>query len=110
MKCEVCGSEEYIAGVCSSTKGAISLCYCHLCLKMGADPKWIVDFTIENCGGIENVHKDVMLTYYDKLDDVYKDVREGIIPITFNDGVSFIKKSDAIAEVKRRDNENKNNK
>ena len=103
MKCEVCGSEEHIAGVASSTKGAVSFCYCQLCLNMGADPKFICDFTVENCGGIENV--GCSLTYYDKSDDTYKDLKEGVIPIQFNDGISFIKKSDAMKEIKRRKNE-----
>jgi len=107
MKCEVCHSKEDIAGVASSNKGAISFCYCQLCLAMEADPKWTCDFVVENCGGLENGHKGCLLTYYDQLDDTYKDLRLGLIPITFDEGFSFLTKTDAMKEIKRIQGEEK---
>jgi hypothetical protein len=85
--CEICGGTEFIAGVASSFLGAISFNHCSICLAMTAQPKWLVEFTVENCGGLENVHPDLELIYFDKENDVYKSLRSGEeVPIELKDG------------------------
>lgn len=101
MKCEVCSNEEYIAGVASSVLGAFSICWCTLCLKMGAEPKWAIEGTIEICGGLENVNPDLELIYFEN--DKYINYRTNeVVPILFKDGREFNIRSEAIVELEKR--------
>ena len=89
-KCECCGNTEYYAGVASSGLGAISFAWCHICLVMGAEPKGIVEGTIDIAGGIEAIHKRVDLVYFDVKQDAYIRVRGNeIVPIILKDGIEF---------------------
>jgi hypothetical protein len=93
--CQICGSKHLIAGVACSPLGPFSFNYCQICLAMGAENKGMIEATVEICGGIENVHPGLSLTFFDQIEDVYKDFRTGnIIPITMRDGESFLTKSD----------------
>lgn len=84
MKCEVCGTSENIAGVCSSSFGPMSLCYCQICLAMGAEPKFGCQFTYEYVGISDG------LTYFDTERDNYVDfVTNEIVPIVLKDGREF---------------------
>lgn len=96
--CDVCGKDDIgIAGVVSSQLGPMSFAYCPLCLIMGAEPKFMMDSAIESCGGIDNVHKGLLLTYYDMETDSYIDKREGAIPIQLIDGREFKMRSEFVA-------------
>lgn len=44
MRCNVCGNEENIVGVASSSFVAMSLCYCSECLQKPADAEMIFDY------------------------------------------------------------------
>ena len=102
QRCDVCGSVGDLAGVASSSLQPISLCFCNLCLKMGAEPKWIVEATIENCGGIEGITKDCPLIYYDKIVDEYISAWGfKTVPIEFKNGVSFNKRANALRRIKQ---------
>ena len=93
--CDVCGKDDLPTSVRSSGLGAFSFAYCGICSSMGAEPKGFVEGTIENIGGIEKVHKGLLLTYYDIETDSYIDVREGKIPITYKDGSEVKTRSEA---------------
>ena len=51
--CECCGVFQSI-GVYSSTLGPISLAYCKRCIQFGAEPLWLVEFTLDSIGGWKN--------------------------------------------------------
>jgi len=87
--CEICGHSDHIVGVSASALGAFSFNFCGICLSMRAEPKWMVDATVELCGGLDKVNKHAILTYYDKDTDSYTDVREGLIPIEMKSGEQF---------------------
>lgn len=61
IKCQVCNQAESIGVACSSL-GAISLSYCQRCSVNYAEPKDLIQFTIDDCGGLENVRDDVKNT------------------------------------------------
>lgn len=50
MKCDVCGTKENLAGVASSTTGAISFCFCVPCLQMHAEPEWTFEYLYSDVG------------------------------------------------------------
>jgi len=55
--CEICGHSDHIVGVAASALGAFSFNFCGICLSMRAEPKWMVDATVELCGGLDKVNK-----------------------------------------------------
>ena len=87
--CDVCGYANHFVGVYTSALGAMSFGFCGICLSMRAEPKWMVDSTIDLCGGLDRVNEDANLTYYEKETDRYKDVREGYFPIKIKSGQQF---------------------
>jgi len=97
--CEVCGGSDFIAGVASSGLGACSFCFCQVCLAMGAEPKIWVEAAVECCSGIENMHKDVALIYFEN--DQYFDFRtKEAVSIVLKDGTKFQKQSEYLAHIK----------
>ena len=95
--CDVClKSDVKIAGVASSSLGAMSFAFCGVCLAMRAEPKYWVYSAIEAIGGIENVHENVCLTYYDIKTDGYVDVRDGPQSIKLKDGRKFTTRKELI--------------
>ena len=62
LKCEVCEIGEPI-GVAAMTIGAMSIRYCKKCHEQGAEPKWAVQWMVEDSGG------------YDKLADWAKEIK-----------------------------------
>lgn len=67
-KCECCDRDDQpIAGVACSALGAFSLRYCKECLTRGAEPKGMIQFTVEQCDGLQNIRKEVLesVTYYE---------------------------------------------
>lgn len=80
--CEVCGHTDFFAGVASSGLAPMSCAWCHLCIGMGAEMRIVVEGTVENCGGIENINENVGLIYFDQQKDSYIDYRTNeIVPI-----------------------------
>lgn len=65
-KCQVCNQRESIGVACSGL-GPMSLAYCGECSKNYAEPKEMVAFTIEDCGGLDQVRDDVKntVTYFE---------------------------------------------
>lgn len=87
-ECDCCYKDDMETVVGSSVLGAASFAYCPICIAMAAEPKFMVDATIEILG-LDNISKNVNLTYYDQDTDSYKDVREGDIFITLKDGTKI---------------------
>lgn len=50
MKCNVCGTEENIAGVACSGLGPFSFCYCVECARRGREPELAFAATLEMVG------------------------------------------------------------
>ena len=98
--CDVCGKDDLPTIVHSSGLGAISFAYCKICDTMGAEPKLIVKGTEELCGGLENIHENMLLTYYEKKTDSYYDLREENINIKFGDGSEVKTRTEAIEKLK----------
>lgn len=48
--CDVCGTEEEIVGVASSSFGAISFCFCKKCIVQNAEPISMFEATLEIVG------------------------------------------------------------
>jgi hypothetical protein len=94
--CDVCGKKDLPTFVCSSSLGAISFAYCEICHPMGAEPRGLIEGTIEMIGGIDKLNNHVSLTYYDQLSDSYIDKREGNIPIKLNDGTEIKTRSEMV--------------
>jgi hypothetical protein len=66
--CDVCQrNDQKIAGVASSALGPFSLMYCEPCARNGAEPKEMIEATIEDLGGIDNIHKSYLnsITYFE---------------------------------------------
>jgi hypothetical protein len=94
-KCDVCDGGYLYAGVASSGLGAMSCAFCSICLTMGAEMRFMVENTVESCGGIEGVHERAGLVYYDKEQDAYIDYRtKEIIPIKTKFDVEFKTKTE----------------
>ena len=65
--CEVCGGKDHIAGVASSATGPISICFCHICLKMGAEPKAFIDMIYDpEMGNFREMYGKDTWCYFDK--------------------------------------------
>jgi len=93
QKCDVCGHSEYYKGVASSGLGPMSLAFCEVCLGMGAEPKFMIQNTIEGCGGVENVA--ARLVYYDREKDSYMDSKTDlVVPMLGLNHKSFLTRSD----------------
>jgi hypothetical protein len=105
--CECCNGNDFIAGVASCGIAAFSFNWCQICLAVGANPKFIIDGSIESCGGLDKVHEDVALIYYDPDKDQYINLREPDKPvtITLKDGMEFTNKTELVLELKRREKE-----
>ena len=75
--CECCGMRDHIAGVASIALGPMSILWCRPCIAARAHPKTIIEFVIEECGGIDkiSISESVPLIYYDKETGGYVDVR-----------------------------------
>ena len=52
--CDVCGHQGNTQVACS-TLGAFSFAYCPRCLEANAEPKWMLELTIDVCGGSEQM-------------------------------------------------------
>ena len=100
--CDVCKKDDLQTIVHSSGLTAMSFAYCELCEIMGAEPKLVVKGTEELFGELENIHKNLLLTYYDEKSDSYIDIREGKIPIKYKDGSEVKTRTEAIEGGKRR--------
>lgn len=101
--CEVCGNNDYIAGVASSVLGPCSFNYCQICLAMRADPKGWIEAAVECAGGIDNINPSFSLIYYDKEDDSYKDLRtKDTVPIKTKGDLSFSTRSQFIFHLKEK--------
>ena len=100
--CDVCRKKDLPTFVCSSSLGAISFAYCEICHPMGAEPRGLIEGTIEMVGGIDKVSEFVSLTYYDQSSDSYIDKRLGNIPIKLNDGTEIKTRSDMIKKSKEK--------
>lgn len=96
--CDCCNKSDLKTNVVSSTLGAWSFAYCSICYVMGAEPKFMVDGQIEIIG-LNNIHKDVLLTYYDPDTDSYKDVRKGEVLIIFKDNTKIKTRDEAIKKL-----------
>jgi len=59
LDCETCGVNKSIA-VCSSALAPYSGSICQTCANNHAETKWIADFVIEECGGVDKVHPGVL--------------------------------------------------
>ena len=46
-KCECCWRERELVGVASSTAGPMSIAWCRECLDNHAEPKWMLEYLIE---------------------------------------------------------------
>ena len=80
--CDVCGHSELYVGVACSGLGAFSCAWCSLCIPMAAEMKFMIEGTVESCGGIDGVSPDVPLNYFDKERDAYINYRTNeIVPI-----------------------------
>ena len=95
--CDVCGHNEFYAGVACSGLGAFSCAFCQICIGMAAEMIFMIEGTIESCNGIENVHVDMPLIYFDKEKDSYIDYRnKEAVTIKTTTGKEFEKRSDYI--------------
>lgn len=97
--CDCCNKSDMVVFVHSSGLGAWSFAYCYVCDSMGAEPKFIVDATVETLG-LKNISKKCLLTHYDSLTDSYKDIREGDLIINFKDGTRLKTRKEAIKKIK----------
>jgi hypothetical protein len=79
-KCECCNRipERGLAGACSSGLGPISIAICHECGMNGAEPKWLIESTIIDCGGREHMrdHWDDGITFWCPDDQSYHSASE----------------------------------
>lgn len=66
--CDVCHRNvEKIVGVASSCLGPFSFAFCNECLKNNAEPKDMVEFIVDECGGLDNVRPELLdlVTYFE---------------------------------------------
>lgn len=105
--CEVCRKSDIeIAGVASSALGACSFRFCHLCLKLHAEPESWIRAVVEVNGGLSNIRDDVELIYYDRKTDTYKNYRNNqIVPIKFKSGDIFYARSKVVEMIRKLSNE-----
>lgn len=50
MRCDVCNTADNIAGVASSSIGAISFCFCKTCLSNNAEPEFCLEYLYSEVG------------------------------------------------------------
>ena len=102
--CDVCEKDDIgIAGVASSSLGAFSFAFCPICAAMGAEPKFMIEATIETCNGIENIREGMLLAYYDSATDTYIDKRTGHIPIQLKDGIIFETRAEMVKYIESKE-------
>jgi len=94
--CDVCGKDDLDTFVCSCSLGAASFAYCGVCSAMGAEPRAVVEGTVGIAGGLEHIHENCQLTYYDQSSDSYIDMREGPQNIKLKDGTEVKTRSEVI--------------
>lgn len=58
-KCECCNTNESI-GVVASSLGPVSNGCCQECINRYAEPAYMLDYTINSCGGIDNIDEDIV--------------------------------------------------
>ena len=75
-RCEVCSKDDMPISVASSSIGAISFGYCHICLAMGAEPRGFEEFAGD-------------YTKYEPKEDIYVDKDNKPIFIELNNGLKF---------------------
>lgn len=103
-QCDVCGGKDFYAGVASSALGPVSYAFCDICLAMGAEAKFMVQATVECCGGLSHVHERAGLVYFDIPRDCYVDYRtKETIPIIFKDGTKYNTRTECIKELRKRE-------
>lgn len=86
--CECCGKSDLLAGVAASGLGAFSILWCHLCLRMRAEPKWAIDLIFEEKNWRSQYPKDAFI-YFDSDRDNYINYEGKIIHIQLKDGTKF---------------------
>jgi hypothetical protein len=67
-QCDVCVREvDEIVGVAASCLGPVSFAFCRECLNNSAEPKDMIEFTIDSCGGLDEVRPEVLdsITYFE---------------------------------------------
>lgn len=64
LKCEVCDVGEPV-GVAAMSIGAMSIRYCKECLEQGAEPKWAVQWLLEDVGYDNLIEEAKQLKYYE---------------------------------------------
>lgn len=66
MKCACCDRTDDLAGVACSALGAISFQYCRSCAENGAEPEWLIQNTIDDLGGINQIRPELLegVTYF----------------------------------------------
>jgi hypothetical protein len=76
-KCECCFRERPIVGV-ASTMAPISIAWCRECLDNHAQPKWIIEGEIIQCGGRQHMRLgwDDGITFFDPTDNAYHPASE----------------------------------
>lgn len=99
--CDCCNKSDLKVKVLCSALGAWSFAYCNICYSMGAEPKFMVDGTVETLG-LNNIDKNVLLTYYDSSTDSYKDVRKGDVLIIFKDNTKIKTRDEVIKKLLER--------
>lgn len=96
-KCECCGHDDLPAGVASLSHAAMSIMWCHVCIKHGAEPKWVYEVLFDTlpCGMANEG-----LAYYEPADDTYRSVKTGeIIPVSMADGSKFNTRAEVVQYV-----------
>lgn len=86
-KCDCCGHTDLLAGVASSGLGAFSIMWCQICLAMGAEPRFAVDFIRES-----NPH--FRFRTFDVEKDCYVDQDGAEVPVRVAKDVSLLTRRD----------------
>lgn len=93
-KCECCGHDDFPAGVASSGIAALSLMWCSICLRHGAEPRVIVEALFEQVPD-PKAHPGIL--YYDPDDDTYKSAQTGeVVPVTMTDGTQYRTRAEVV--------------
>jgi len=103
--CDVCGNSDHLAGVASSSLGPMSKMYCHVCLAMGAEEEWMIDFVFDEKNFRAACGKE-SFTFFDKKLDSYVNygTRE-VIPIKMKNGTEFLTRKESVEYVESNSNE-----
>ena len=102
--CDVCKHPDHLAGVASSSLGPMSKMYCGICLGMGAEEEWMIDFVFEENNFRAQCGKESFIFFDKKLDSYVNYGTREVIPIVMKDKSEFLTRKETVEYVESNSN------